>query len=81
MISAQQSFARTNFDTRSQIALWKTKPHCGSLLGRTRLSRPNLAKWIREGEVTERLKVHDWKSCVLLTEYRGFESPPLRHTR
>ena len=31
------------------------------------------------GEVTERLKVHDWKSCVRLTPYRGFESLPLRH--
>ena len=31
------------------------------------------------GEVTERLKVHDWKSCVPLIRYRGFESPPLRH--
>ena len=30
------------------------------------------------GEVTERLKVHDWKSCVRLTPYRGFESLPLR---
>ena len=32
------------------------------------------------GEVTERLKVHDWKSCVRLTPYRGFESLPLRQT-
>ena len=31
------------------------------------------------GEVTERLKVHDWKSCVQLALNRGFESPPLRH--
>ena len=28
----------------------------------------------RIGEVTERLKVHDWKSCVRLTPHRGFES-------
>ncbi len=33
---------------------------------------------LRNGEVTERLKVHDWKSCVPLKGYRGFESPPLR---
>ena len=33
----------------------------------------------RIGEVTERLKVHDWKSCVRLTPHRGFESLPLRH--
>ena len=30
------------------------------------------------GEVTERLKVYDWKSYVRLTPYRGFESLPLR---
>ena len=28
------------------------------------------------GEVTERLKVHDWKSCVLLTRVPGVRIPP-----
>ncbi len=32
---------------------------------------------ILAGEVSERSKVHDWKSCVVKS-YRGFESPPLR---
>ena len=32
---------------------------------------------VRSGEVTERPKVHDWKSCVS-ERYRGFESHPLR---
>ena len=31
------------------------------------------------GEVTEWLKVHDWKSCGGLKPPRGFESLPLRH--
>jgi hypothetical protein len=31
------------------------------------------------GAVTERLKVHDWKSCVP-NKHRGFESPPLRQS-
>lgn len=30
------------------------------------------------GEVTERLKVHDWKSCFHFIVGRGFESLPLR---
>ena len=30
------------------------------------------------GEVTERLKVHDWKSCGRVKLPRGFESLPLR---
>jgi hypothetical protein len=78
MITAKQSFARANFG-HSQIALWKTKPHCGSLLVRMRLSRPNPDKSIREGEVTERLKVHDWKSCVL-QKSTGGSNPPLSAT-
>jgi hypothetical protein len=32
----------------------------------------------RSGEVTERLKVHDWKSCGRVKLPRGFESLPLR---
>ena len=31
------------------------------------------------GEVTERLKVHDWKSCFHFIVERGFESLPLRN--
>jgi hypothetical protein len=30
------------------------------------------------GEVSERSKEHDWKSCIRYA-YRGFESLPLRH--
>ena len=33
------------------------------------------------GEMTEWLKVHDWKSCVLRKRYRGFKSRPLRHRK
>jgi hypothetical protein len=44
-----------------------------------RLSRPNPDKSIREGEVTERLKVHDWKSCVL-QKSTGGSNPPLSAT-
>ncbi len=33
------------------------------------------------GEMTEWLKVHAWKACVLLTGYRGFESLSLRRAR
>ena len=29
---------------------------------------------------TERLKEHDWKSCIGRTLYRGFKSHALRHT-
>ena len=43
------------------------------------LCRPNLDKWITEGEVTERLKVHDWKSCVL-QKSTGGSNPPLSAT-
>ena len=32
------------------------------------------------GEVTEWLKVHDWKSCRGLKPPRGFESLPLRQS-
>jgi hypothetical protein len=30
----------------------------------------------RNGEVTERLKVHDWKSCVPLIRVPGVRIPP-----
>ncbi len=33
------------------------------------------------GEMTEWLKVHAWKACVLLTGYRGFESLSLRRAQ
>ncbi len=31
-----------------------------------------------QGEVAERLKAPDWKSCIQLNLYRGFESLSLR---
>jgi hypothetical protein len=31
--------------------------------------------------MAERLKAHDWKSCMLLTGHRGFESLSLHHLK
>jgi hypothetical protein len=33
----------------------------------------------KHGEVSEWPKEHDWKSCILVKEYRGFESLSLLH--
>lgn len=34
---------------------------------------------VSHGELSERLKEHDWKSCIGLKLYRGFKSHALRH--
>ncbi len=34
---------------------------------------------IYSGEMSEWPKEHDWKSCISLTGYRGFESLSLHH--
>jgi hypothetical protein len=58
------------------MRLWKTKMHCGNFLLRTYGVVFVSAIRILRGEVTERLKVHDWKSCVL-QKSTGGSNPPL----
>ena len=42
----------------------------------TRLVSPRKFLNFQAGEVTERLKVHDWKSCVPLIRVPGVRIPP-----
>lgn len=41
------------------------------------LKRSKMEKY--DGEVSEWLKEHDWKSCMFRKEHRGFESLSLHH--
>ncbi len=61
------------------MRLWKTKMHCGNFLERAGCVVFIRINQLSRGEVTERLKVHDWKSCVL-QKSTGGSNPPLSAT-
>ena len=63
---------------------WRRAGRCFGLMGGSLLKRIDFAGQIgleirMQGEVAERLKAPDWKSCIQLNLYRGFESLSLRH--
>jgi hypothetical protein len=56
---------------------WTNGPEIpGGDILETLLASPRKLLISRKGEVTERLKVHDWKSCVPLIRVPGVRIPP-----
>ena len=74
---------KNNFEKISKIA-WHIPPRLVYYISQSTTDEKNKALAARpgnkqHGEVSERFKVHDWKSCWRRIPSRGFESPSLRH--